>query len=179
MRLMTSRPSTAGARAGEALHVWDSTETKAAGDQRWTLRRIKALIGRLFHVRYTVEGTWKLMRRHGWSCQVPVRHGMERDEQAIAVCKAEVWPRLKHRARPGRLHLIRRRSGPERSPPRSSRMLFTRARSSELWVSRSSMVLACDSAGIPADGPEFDRYRWRGAVPPMLPEPSPNHPTHC
>ena len=38
-----------------------------AGDQRWTLGRIKTLIGKLFHVGYTVEGTWKLMRRHGWS----------------------------------------------------------------------------------------------------------------
>ena len=34
-----------------------------AGDQRWTLGRIKTLIGKLFHVGYTVEGTWKLMRR--------------------------------------------------------------------------------------------------------------------
>jgi len=42
-------------------------------DQRWTLGRIKTLIGRLFHVGYTVEGTWKLMR---WSCQVPVRQPM-------------------------------------------------------------------------------------------------------
>ena len=31
-----------------------------AGDQRWTLGRIKTLIGKLFHVGYTVEGTWKL-----------------------------------------------------------------------------------------------------------------------
>ncbi len=36
-----------------------------ARDQRWTLGRIKTLIGKLFHVGYTVEGTWKLMRRHG------------------------------------------------------------------------------------------------------------------
>ena len=34
-----------------------------AGDQRWTLGRIKTLIGKLFHVGYTVEGTWKLMRQ--------------------------------------------------------------------------------------------------------------------
>ena len=66
-----------------------------ADDQRWTLVRIKTLIGRLFHVGYTVEGTWKLLRRHGWSCQVPVRQAMERDEEAIAVWKAEVWPRVK------------------------------------------------------------------------------------
>jgi putative transposase len=66
-----------------------------AGDQRWTLGRIKTLIGKLFHVGYTIEGTWKLMRRHGWSCQVPVRQALERDEDAVAVWKAEVWPDIK------------------------------------------------------------------------------------
>ena len=66
-----------------------------AGDQRWTLGRIKTLIGKLFHVGYTVEGTWKLMRRHGWSAQVPVRQAIERDEEAVAVWKAEVWPEIK------------------------------------------------------------------------------------
>ncbi|MFI0940779.1 winged helix-turn-helix domain-containing protein [Streptomyces sp. NPDC021020] len=38
-------------------------------DQRWTLARIKTLIGRLFHVSYAVEGTWQLLKRHGWSWQ--------------------------------------------------------------------------------------------------------------
>jgi transposase len=66
-----------------------------ADDQRWTLVRIKTLIGRLFHVGYTVEGVWKLMRRHGWSCQVPVRQALERDEAAIAMWKSEVWPEIK------------------------------------------------------------------------------------
>ena len=66
-----------------------------AGDQRWTLGRIKTLIGKLFHVGYTVEGVWKLMHRHGWSCQVPVRQAMERDDEAVAVWKAEVWPEIK------------------------------------------------------------------------------------
>jgi putative transposase len=66
-----------------------------AGDQRWTLGRIKTLIGKLFHVGYTVEGVWKLMRRHGWSCQVPVRQALERDDQAVAAWKAEVWPDIK------------------------------------------------------------------------------------
>ncbi len=56
-----------------------------AGDQRWTLSRIKMLIGKLFRVGYTVEGVWTLLRRHGWSCQVPVRQAIERDEEAIAV----------------------------------------------------------------------------------------------
>jgi putative transposase len=68
-----------------------------AADQRWTLGRIKTLIGRLFHVGYTVEGTSKLMRRHGWSARVPVRQAMERDDEAVIVWKAEVWPDIKGR----------------------------------------------------------------------------------
>jgi putative transposase len=66
-----------------------------ADDQRWTLGRIKRLIGRLFHVGYTVQGVWKLLRRHGWTSQVPVRRAVERDEAAIAVWKEEVWPLVK------------------------------------------------------------------------------------
>ncbi|MFJ8009906.1 helix-turn-helix domain-containing protein [Streptomyces fagopyri] len=38
---------------GPPAHGW--------ADQRWTLARIKSLIGRLFHVSYSVEGTWRLM----------------------------------------------------------------------------------------------------------------------
>ena len=66
-----------------------------ANDQRWTLGLIKTMIGRLFHIGYTPEGVWKLMRRHGWSCQVPVRQALERDEEAIAVWKDQVWPDIK------------------------------------------------------------------------------------
>ena len=63
-----------------------------AHDQRWTPGRIKTLIGRLFHVGYTIEGTSKLMRRHGWSVQVPVRQAMERDDEAVPVWKDQVRP---------------------------------------------------------------------------------------
>jgi len=59
-----------------------------ADDQRWTLGPIKTLIGRLFHVGYTVEGSRKLMRRHGWSCPASVRQATERDEAAIRCGRA-------------------------------------------------------------------------------------------
>ena len=68
-----------------------------ADDQRWTLGRVKTLIGRLFHVGYTVQGIWKLLRRHGWSAQVPVRQAMERDDEAVEVWKEQVWPEIKAR----------------------------------------------------------------------------------
>lgn len=53
---------------GPLAHGWE--------DQRWTLARVKTLIGRLFHVSYTVEGTWVLLKRHGWSWQQPARPGL-------------------------------------------------------------------------------------------------------
>ncbi|XCM84338.1 winged helix-turn-helix domain-containing protein (plasmid) [Kitasatospora sp. HUAS MG31] len=69
---------------GPLVHGW--------ADQRWTLARIKTLIGRLFHVSYTVEGTWRLLRRHGWSWQQPARRAIERDDEAVEVWKKEMWP---------------------------------------------------------------------------------------
>ncbi|TMU97993.1 winged helix-turn-helix domain-containing protein [Streptomyces sp. DASNCL29] len=51
-------------------------------DQRWTLARVKTLIGRLFHVSYTVEGVGRLLKRHGWSWQ-PTRRAIERNEEAV------------------------------------------------------------------------------------------------
>ncbi len=80
-------------------------------DQRWTLLRIKALIGRRFHVGYTVQGVWRLLRRHGWSCQRPARRAIERDDAAIEVGKKEVWPAVENRGGPGRLGLFRGRIG--------------------------------------------------------------------
>lgn len=72
---------------GPLAHGW--------ADQRWTLARIKTLIGRLFHVSYTVDGTWRLLKRHGWSWQQPTRRAIERDEDAVEVWKKETWPRVR------------------------------------------------------------------------------------
>src|SRR5947208_462404 len=68
-----------------------------ASDQRWTLGRIKTLIGKLFHVGYTIEGTSKLMRRHGWSAQGPVRPAIARGGEGVVVWKTTVWPVIKGR----------------------------------------------------------------------------------
>ncbi|WP_425508456.1 IS630 family transposase [Streptomyces roseirectus] len=60
---------------GPVAHGWP--------DQTWTLSRIKTLIGRRFHKSYTVQGVAVLLKRHGWTCQVPARRAVERDEQAV------------------------------------------------------------------------------------------------
>ncbi|MET8630055.1 winged helix-turn-helix domain-containing protein [Kitasatospora sp. NPDC004669] len=77
---------------GPLAHGWE--------DQRWTLAQVKTLIGRLFHVSYTVEGTWVLLRRHGWSWQEPVRRAIERDDAAVELWRKETWSRVKAPRRP-------------------------------------------------------------------------------
>ena len=77
---------------GPLVHGWGE-------GQGWTLGRIRTLIGRMFHIGYTVQGVWKLLRRHGWSVQVAARRAIERDDQAVMVWKKEVWPRVKRSRR--------------------------------------------------------------------------------
>ncbi|MEU8936338.1 winged helix-turn-helix domain-containing protein [Streptomyces sp. NPDC048409] len=45
------------------------------------------LIGRKFHISYSVSGATRLMRWLGFSPQVPARRFAERDDQAVAVWK--------------------------------------------------------------------------------------------
>ena len=64
-------------------------------DQRWTLARVTTLIGRLFHVRYTLHGTSYLLHRIGFSPLVPVHRAAEGDEAAIAAWRAETWAKVR------------------------------------------------------------------------------------
>jgi putative transposase len=74
--------------AGPAAHGW-------LEDQRWTLPRVTALIAPRFHVRYTERGVGYLLRRIGWTPQVPVHRAAQRDEAAIAVWRQETWSRVR------------------------------------------------------------------------------------
>ena len=64
-------------------------------DQRWTLARVTTLIGRLFHVRYTLRGTSYLLHRVGFTPQVPVHRAMERDEAAVTAWRAVTWAKVR------------------------------------------------------------------------------------
>ncbi|MEV0468562.1 winged helix-turn-helix domain-containing protein [Streptomyces prunicolor] len=71
---------------GPVAHGWP--------DQRWTLSRIKTVIGRRFHKSYTPQGVRKLLIRHGFSCQVPARRAVERDEEKVTGWVKETWPQV-------------------------------------------------------------------------------------
>jgi transposase len=74
--------------AGPAVYGWDE-------DQRWTLARVTRLIGRLFHVSYTLRGTSYLLHRMGWTPQKPVHRAVERDEDKIAMWRTETWAKVR------------------------------------------------------------------------------------
>lgn len=76
-----------------AAHGWDQ-------DQVWTGARVATLIGREFHVSYSVSGATRLMHRLGFTPQMPGRRAAERDEVAVAAWKETTWPEIKRRGRP-------------------------------------------------------------------------------
>ena len=53
-------------------------------NELWTLWSIAAVIQVQFSVDYHPTHVWKLLRRVGWSGQVPERRAIQRDEPAIA-----------------------------------------------------------------------------------------------
>jgi putative transposase len=88
----------------------------AAGfaDQRWTLARVAGVIGRRFHLRYSLKGVSLLLHRLGWTVQVPKHRAAERDEAAIARWRRYTWPVVKG----SRAGWARRSSSPTRRDKR-------------------------------------------------------------
>lgn len=80
---------------GPAAHGWDE-------DQVWTAARVATLIGRKFHVSYSVSGATRLMHRLGFSPQMPARRPAERDEQVVTAWKEATWAEVKAHGRPAR-----------------------------------------------------------------------------
>jgi transposase len=75
---------------GPAAHGWDE-------DQVWTGARVTTLIGRRFHVSFSVSGATRLMRRLGFTPQQPARRAVQRYDAAVAAWKETTWPEIKRR----------------------------------------------------------------------------------
>jgi transposase len=65
--------------------------------ERWTLKRIAALIEREFGVRYHPRYLERPLKAHGFSVQRPATRAKERDELVIAVWPKRDWVALKKR----------------------------------------------------------------------------------
>lgn len=63
--------------------------------ERWTLRRIAAVVERTFGVRSHFRSLGRALRARGWSPQQPVARARERDDALVAAWLRRDWPRIK------------------------------------------------------------------------------------
>jgi transposase len=61
----------------------------------WTLKRISRVIRNEFDVQYHPNHVWRVLRRNRWSCQVPERRAIQRNDEALAHWKRYKWPHIK------------------------------------------------------------------------------------
>ncbi|MEU1536052.1 winged helix-turn-helix domain-containing protein [Streptomyces fagopyri] len=73
-------------------------------------------VGREVHVSHSVSGATRLLRRLGFSPQVPARRGAERDERAVAGWEEAAWDEVKE---PGRTAGATSASRTTQASPRS------------------------------------------------------------
>jgi transposase len=97
---------------------------RAAGfdTERWTLRRIAAVVERTFGVRYHFRSLGRALRARGFSPQQPIARARERDDELVEAWLRRDWPRVKKGLleRGGPLPSWTRRAtrfGPAAAPP--------------------------------------------------------------
>ena len=98
-RPRTGRPPRLAARDWVRLGRLLDRGAAAAGfaTERWTLKRIAALIERELGVRYHPRYLERPLKAHGFSVQRPATRARERDELVIAVWPKREWVALKKR----------------------------------------------------------------------------------
>lgn len=77
-------------------------------NELWTLKRLAALIRKEFGVCYHPSHLWRVLQACGWSCQVPERRALQRDEEAIAHWMRYQWPAIKKSPKAWRPHRLPR-----------------------------------------------------------------------
>lgn len=72
----------------------------------WTCERVAGVIGEEYGVSYSTSQVSRLLKRLGWTPQVPIARAIQRDEAAIERWRQVSWPALREQARRERLTLV-------------------------------------------------------------------------
>lgn len=86
--------------------LWHGAEAYGFRGDVWTCARIAGAIEEEFGISYSKSQVSRLLRRLGWTPQIPVVRALQRDEPEIERWRAERWPALKEMAREGRSVLV-------------------------------------------------------------------------
>jgi transposase len=83
----------------------------------WTLRRVAEVLRKEWGVRYTLSGVWRMLRKMGFSPQVPMTLALERDEKGIRRWARKIWPMtLEHAKRTKATIVFADESGKQTTP---------------------------------------------------------------
>src|SRR3954447_22620689 len=86
--------------------LWHGAEAYGFRGDVWTCGRVAGVIREEFDVSYSNSQVSRLLKRLGWTPQVPITRAIQRDEEAIARWRTESWPGLKEQARRERRELV-------------------------------------------------------------------------
>ena len=86
--------------------LWHGAEAYGFRGEVWTCDRVAGVIREEFGVSYSKSQVSRLLKRLGWTPQVPITRAIQRDEEAIERWRVESWPELKERARRERRELV-------------------------------------------------------------------------
>ena len=86
--------------------LWHGAEAYGFRGDVWTCGRVVDVIAEEFGVSYSKSQVSRLLKRLGWTPQVPITRAIQRDEEAIERWRVESWPALKEKARRQRRTLV-------------------------------------------------------------------------
>jgi transposase len=86
--------------------LWHGAEAYGLRGDVWTCDRVVGIIREEFGVSYSKSQVSRLLKRLGWTPQVPITRAIQRDEEAIERWRVESWPPLKEKARRERRKLV-------------------------------------------------------------------------
>lgn len=78
--------------------LWHGAEAYGFRGDLWTCPRMAAVIYQEFGVRYSRSEVSRLLKRIGWTPQVPITRAIQRDEATIERWRRDVWPQLRQQA---------------------------------------------------------------------------------
>lgn len=86
--------------------LWHGPEAYGFRGSMWTCARVGKVIEEELGVSYHKSQVSRLLKRLGWTPQMPIPRASQRDEAAIELWRAGTWPRLLHEAKKERRTLV-------------------------------------------------------------------------
>jgi transposase len=78
--------------------LWHGAEAYGFRGEVWTCLRVAAVLEVEFGVPYSRSQVSRLLKKLGWTPQIPLKRAIQRDEAAIQLWCQEVWPEVKKQA---------------------------------------------------------------------------------